>query len=83
MCVRVPTIISADGFEIRILTNDHRPAHVHCFKAGRFAKVEIAGSPVVVSTTMSFRDTKTVLGLVDAHLSELRHEWKKIHGSLR
>jgi hypothetical protein len=49
----VPTIIQADGFEIRILTNDHRPAHVHCFKAGRSAKVEIAGRPAVISTTMT------------------------------
>ena len=33
---RVPTILRANGFEIRIFTNDHKPAHVHGYKAGVF-----------------------------------------------
>ena len=29
----MPTIYRQDGFEVMIYTNDHRPAHVHIFKA--------------------------------------------------
>jgi uncharacterized protein DUF4160 len=79
----VPTIVAANGFAIRILTNDHRPAHVHCFKAGKTTKIEIAGPPVITSTTMSYRDANDVLKLVTAHLALLRRQWKKYHGSLR
>ena len=79
----MPTIVSANGFDIRILTNDHRPAHVHCFKAGKTAKIEIAGLPAVTSTTMTYRDTNKALQLVTAHRALLRRQWKKYHGSLR
>ena len=29
----MPTIYRQNGFEVMIYTNDHRPAHVHIFKA--------------------------------------------------
>jgi len=32
----MPTVLKKDGF--RIYPNDHLPAHVHVFKAGREAK---------------------------------------------
>ena len=79
----MPTIIGANGFEIRILTNDHRPAHVHCFKGGKTAKIEIAGRPTVTSATMSYGDAKAALALVTVNLALLRRRWKKYHGTLR
>ena len=30
----MPTLIRHEGFEVRIYTLDHSPAHVHVFKAG-------------------------------------------------
>jgi hypothetical protein len=35
----VPTIVRSGAFEIRILTFDHPPAHVHGIKAGKKAKM--------------------------------------------
>ncbi len=80
----VPTLLGADGFEVRILTNDHPPAHIHGFKAGDKAKVEIAGAiPVLIATTMTKRDTAKLLELVATHLALLQTEWNRIHGPLR
>jgi hypothetical protein len=30
----MPTILSQDGFDVMIFSNDHAPAHVHVLKAG-------------------------------------------------
>jgi hypothetical protein len=79
----VPTIVRSGGFEIRILTSDHPPAHVHGIKARKKAKVEIADDVLLVKTTMSRPDTATLLALVAANLALLQCEWKKLHGSLR
>jgi hypothetical protein len=79
----VPTIVRSGGFEIRILTFDHPPAHVHGIKAGKKAKVEIADDVLLVKTTMSRPDTATLLALVAANLVLLQREWKKLHGPLR
>jgi Domain of unknown function (DUF4160) len=80
----VPTILRGSGFEVRIFTNDHAPAHVHGFKAGDDAKIDISGTvPVLVTTTMSKRETAGLLALVASNLSYLQAEWNRIHGSLR
>jgi hypothetical protein len=79
----VPTIVRSGSFEIRILTFDHPPAHVHAFKAGKKAKVEIADDVLLVKATMSRPDTATLLALVAANLALLQREWKKLHGPLR
>jgi hypothetical protein len=79
----VPTIVRSGGFEIRILTFDHPPAHVHGFKAGKKAKIEIADDVLLVKTTMSRPDAATLLALVTANLALFQREWKKLHGPLR
>jgi hypothetical protein len=79
----VPTIVRSGGFEIRILTLDHPPAHVHGIKAGKKAKVEIADDVLLVKTTMSRPDTATLLALVATNLALLQREWKRLHGPLR
>jgi serine phosphatase RsbU (regulator of sigma subunit) len=35
----MPTIIRERGFEVMIYPNDHRPPHVHVWKAGKEARV--------------------------------------------
>jgi hypothetical protein len=80
----VPTVLRANGFEIRIFTNDHKPAHVHGYKAGDDAKVEIAGNvPILATTTMSKRATADLLAIIEANLAHLQAEWRRIHGPLR
>jgi hypothetical protein len=37
----MPTVLRARGFSFQILTRDHPPPHVHAFKAGRRAKINI------------------------------------------
>ena len=64
-------------------SRDRVPAHVHGFKAGDDAKVDIAGAaPVLVTTTMSKRDTASLLALVAANLPYLQAEWSRVHGPL-
>jgi Domain of unknown function (DUF4160) len=80
----VPTVLRINGFDVRILTNDHKPAHIHAFKAGTTAKVEIADPvPVVRKTTMSMRDTDAIVEVVHANLTFLQLQWNYIHGPLR
>ena len=38
----MPTVIREDGFEVRIYTFDHPPAHVHVAKAGAIVRVDLA-----------------------------------------
>ncbi|MEH2215126.1 DUF4160 domain-containing protein [Nostoc sp.] len=37
----MPTILKKGGFEVRIYLNDRIPAHVHVFKGGGEAKINI------------------------------------------
>ena len=46
----MPTILAEAGFAVRILTLDHPPAHVHGFKAGETAKIEIADDAFATKT---------------------------------
>jgi len=38
----MPTVLREDGFEVRIYTFDHPPAHVHVAKAGAIVRIELA-----------------------------------------
>jgi len=38
----MPTILRQGGFDVMIFTNDHPPAHVHLFKAGAEAVLDLA-----------------------------------------
>jgi hypothetical protein len=80
----MPTVLRAYGFNVRIYTNDHEPAHVHVFKAGGEAKVSLGidgQRPKLLEVTqgMSDRDAARALTIVKAHNDALLKRWRVIH----
>jgi hypothetical protein len=77
----MPTVLREAGFEVRIYTFDHPPAHVHVWKAGAVLKIDLRTHEAVeIVGTISDRDIKRAERLVARHAVRLRREWIKIHG---
>lgn len=81
----MPTILTKDGFKVRIYPNDHLPAHVHVFKAGGEALINLLGENgcpefISVSSGMSDRDAIKALEIVEANQIQLLEKWKEYHG---
>ena len=75
----MPTLIQQRGFEIRIYTRDHEPAHVHCWKAKDELIVTLDSLEIRANTGMSKRDTVVALSIVAAHREMLLAAWNRIH----
>ena len=76
----MPTVLRAEGFEFRIWTNDHEPPHVHVFKDGTQAKVNLLNSEVERVWRMNRRDVRRAEQLVTEHRDVLLEAWRGIHG---
>lgn len=80
----MPTIINEDGFLVMIMTNDHRPPHVHVFKASGHARITIGNNenrPELLEViNMKNREIIKALRIVLAHQAKLSEAWSKIHG---
>jgi hypothetical protein len=77
----MPTVIRQAGFEVRIYTLDHPPAHVHVWKAGAVVKIDLATHEAVeVVGTISDRDIGRAERLVARNSARLRREWARLHG---
>ena len=81
----MPTVLRKNGFQVRIYSNDHDPAHVHVFKSDGEAKIQIKnqnGDPEWISVDrMSDKDALKALEIVIEHQSDLLEKWWKYHGS--
>lgn len=69
------------GFTFRIWPNDHAPAHVHAWKAGAVAVIEL--EPVAVREVkgaMKSADVVRTVRIVEANLGKLKKAWRHIHG---
>jgi Domain of unknown function (DUF4160) len=77
----VPTLIRESGFEVRIYTLDHPPAHVHVAKAGAVVKIDLRTCRVIsIVGRISDREVARAEALVARHVSMLREAWARIHG---
>jgi len=76
----MPTIIRQAGFEIRIYSQDHNPAHVHCFRAGAELIVVLADLTIRENNGMSRRHAVQALEIIAEHQRFLLSEWSRIHG---
>jgi hypothetical protein len=77
----MPTLIREAGFEVRIYTLDHPPAHVHVAKADAVLKIELARCQVIeIVGKISDREARRAETLVAKHVQFLLQEWTKIHG---
>jgi hypothetical protein len=80
----LPTILTLNGFQVRIRTNDHIPAHVHVHRDSGEAKIQLGINGkqpqlIKVSPQMSNPEAKKALRLVEENNEELLQRWKEIH----
>lgn len=80
----VPTIIKTDGFSVMIMSNDHRPPHVHVFRAEGRVRITIGDQEsrpqIMEAINLSNKDIKKALKIVMDNQDELSHAWREIHG---
>jgi hypothetical protein len=66
----VPTVVRVHGFEVRVISGDHKPPHVHVFHDG--ANIKISLSPVevveIVEGRPSRADVRRARRIVAEHL---------------
>lgn len=80
----MPTIIKIDGFSVMIMSNDHRPSHVHVFRAEGRARITIGGlknrPQIMEAIGLSNKDIKKAFKIVMDNQELLSIAWRKIHG---
>lgn len=76
-----PTLLNRreHGFDVRLYTKDHPPAHVHVFKGENEAKVALKPVSVLDNSGFNNRELKEVTELISAHQEMLLTEWDKYH----
>lgn len=80
----MPTVLTIDSFQVRILTNDHEPAHVHVYKDDGEAKIklgldDIPPDLILVSRKMKDKDATRALEIVLQNNEVLLAKWREIH----
>lgn len=80
----MPTVLTVDGFAIRIYTHDHSPAHVHVVRAGAVVVItlptETADASIERVGRMTRSNIRKALDLVIANAVLLQEKWEEIHG---
>jgi hypothetical protein len=78
------TVLKQDGLSFRIFLNDHLPSHVHVFKAGGEARIEISGTDgkphALTNNGLSRKELSKAIALVQKNKDLLLKQWKKYHG---
>jgi hypothetical protein len=74
----------ADGFSIRVYTNDHGPPHVHAWKAGGWVALTIPTEQeaAIILRTAGMRDSdvRSAVRLVEENAPALWTSWRHYHG---
>ena len=67
------------GYDVRIYTREHGPAHVHVFRGENRVKVNLA--PLQFSENRGFtsRELRVIQDLVEDHLQVILREWERLH----
>lgn len=80
----MPTVLRQDGFEFRIHTDDHEPAHVHIFKVGGEVIVNLGDQTTPVSVRENFgmpkKEERKALVIAGDNQEYLLERWGGIHG---
>ena len=71
------------GFDVRIFTDDHEPAHVHVFKGGNRVRVYL--DPITFEDNYGFneRELRRIRRLVELHMERIQRQWVIVHRSGR
>lgn len=80
----MPTVLRERGFVFQIHLDDHGPPHVHVWKAGCSAKIEIgdeATPPTVVDPgRMPTPEVRRAVRIMERNQAGLLEEWRVHHG---
>lgn len=80
----MPTIFRADGFEVMIYLNDHRPEHVHVYNADGLAVINLHASPEAMELRkvvgMRKKDVRRAWDIVADNHEAFLSTWRRIHG---
>jgi predicted SprT family Zn-dependent metalloprotease len=79
MIVFMPAIYEEDGYRFVIYFNDHEPAHVHVFKAGGTAKININPVGVVSFQDMSQKQIKRAEQITNEQQVYFREKWDEFY----
>lgn len=78
----MPTVLTENGFEVMIHTDDHKPAHVHVYKGG-LVIINLNNRRTAPSVRevrgMSRKEVRDALILVTNNKKVLARRWRKIH----
>jgi hypothetical protein len=78
------TVFKQDGLSFRIFPNDHFPSHVHVFKAGSEARIEISGADgkphTLTNNGLSRKELAKAIALIQENQSLLLQRWSAYHG---
>ena len=68
-----------DGYDVRIYTDDHFPAHVHVFKGGK--RVQVYLDPIEFEDNHGFntRELARIRELIEDNMDLLKVAWIKYH----
>ncbi|MCY3831881.1 MAG: DUF4160 domain-containing protein [Chloroflexi bacterium] len=71
------------GYDVRIFSEDHEPAHVHVFKGGN--RVRVFLDPISFDENHGFndRELRRIRRLIELHLELIRDQWAIVHRSRR
>ena len=80
----MPTVLREAGFDFRIYTDDHPPAHVHVLKAGEEAVIDL-GSEIMRPRVrdnfgMNRKNLRSAFLIVNERQKFLLQEWRRLHG---
>ncbi len=72
-----------DGYDVRIFTDDHLPAHVHVFKGGK--QVQAYLEPIEFENNRGFntRELGRIHELIEDNMELLQAVWIQYHRSLK
>lgn len=77
------TILRTNGFDFRIYTNNHPPAHVHVIKGDGEAVINLGeeNNPPSLREIYGMRDRDVVIAyrLVEQFKTKLLNGWRDIH----
>lgn len=76
----MPRIYDEEGFQVHIWPNDHAPAHVHVYRAGGLAVVNLVSLELRAAYDMKPGDVRRGMEIVEEYRVRFLKEWRRIHG---
>lgn len=77
----MPTLLNRreHGFDVRLYTKDHPPAHVHVVHEDKEAKLSLEPIAVLDNWGFNSRELSKITALITEHQLALLAEWDRYH----